>query len=482
MIAGIDFSLLTVEIFTAALGLGLLIINLIVPGNQRSATGYLTVLGLLGILLVTLSYEGVEKTFMDGMYIIDPFATFFKRLFLVAAILVTISSLPFVKKLGYNEGDFFSLLVFATLGMMVLVSAGELITLYLGLELMTISFYILVSFKKKDAKSCEAGIKYIILSAMSSALLLYGLSLVYGLTKTTIIEQIASTLAAGTMQPLMALGIIFLLAGFGFKISLVPFHMWAPDVYEGAPTPITAFLAVASKAAALAAFVRIFLIGFPAYQEYWITLVIVLSVLTMVLGNLVAIPQTNIKRLLAYSSISQAGYLLLGIVAFSSMGIGAILFFSIIYVFTNVGAFMVVVALSTSTGSHKIEDYSGLYRRAPLLAVVMLFCLLSLAGLPPLAGFVGKLYLFIAVIEKGYIWLALLAVLMSMVSVYYYLLVVKVMFLKEPPQNSGIIKVPNGLQIAMVFSLILIIVLGIYPKPLSDLAMSVAHTFFPFSF
>ncbi|KKM11843.1 NADH-quinone oxidoreductase subunit N [Clostridiales bacterium PH28_bin88] len=474
------FSLLSVEILTAVLGMALLIFGLLVPRNQSRGIGYITTIGLAGIFLSTLAYSGVNETFLNGMYLIDPYSTFFKQLFLVAAILVSIASQGMVQKLGYNQGEFFSLLVFATLGMMVLAGAGDLVTLYMGLELMTISFCILACFKKQDAKSSEAGIKYIILGAMSSAILLYGLSLLYGVTRTTVIGEIATVLGNAAPTPLMLLGMVFLAAGFAFKISAVPFHMWSPDIYEGAPTPVTAFLAVASKAAGFAVLLRVFMIAFPQMQAYWGMLVVMLSVLTIVLGNLVAIPQTNIKRLLAYSSISQAGYLLLGLVAFSSLGVGAILFHSLLYVFANMAAFMVVIAFGNSTGSDEIRDYTGLARRSPLLAAVLLFAMLSLAGIPPLAGFVSKFYLFTSIIEKGYVWLALVGVLMSMVSVYYYLLVAKVMYLGEPPAGAKPIEVPAGFQVALLVSIAIVFAFGIYPAPLTELAMNVAHVFFPF--
>ncbi|GAW92858.1 NADH-quinone oxidoreductase subunit N [Calderihabitans maritimus] len=473
-----NFTLLTVEILTALLATGLLVLGLLVPKNQNRGVGYLTTLGLLAILAVTFVFRNVNATLFNGMYIVDPFATFFKQLFLVAAILVSIASLDFVQKLGYNQGEFFSLLVYATLGMMIMASAGDLITLYIGLELMTISFCILACYKKKDAKSAEAGIKYIILGAMSSAILLYGLSLIFGLTQTTVIGDIAAVVTEH-VQPLLLIGVIFLVAGFGFKISAVPFHMWSPDIYEGAPTPVTAFLAVASKAAGFAVFLRVFMQAIPTTQPYWLLLLMVLATLTMLLGNFVAIPQTNIKRLLAYSSIAQAGYLLLGLIAFSSLGVAAILFHSILYVFSNLGAFMVAIAFSNATGSDEIKDYAGLSRRSPLLAVVMLLSLLSLAGIPPLAGFQTKFYLFTSIIDKGYLWLAFVGIGTSMVSVYYYLIVGKVMYLGEPPADSKPIHVPLGLQAALLISMAATIFFGIYPTPLLNAALNVAQVFFP---
>ncbi|MHB1127926.1 MAG: NADH-quinone oxidoreductase subunit N [Bacillota bacterium] len=473
-----NYALLVVEILTAILAMGLLVLGLLVPHSDRKGLAYLTTIGLIGIFLSTFALKGVDESLLGGAYLIDPFSIFFKQLFLAAAILVSVASYEFIKKLGYNQGEYYSLLVFAVLGMEVMASAGDLITLYVGLELMAITFCILACYKKNDGKSAEAGIKYIILSAMSSAVLLYGFSLVFGLTGTTIIGNIAQLTTVSSLTPLLILGMIFILAGFGFKVSAVPFHMWTPDIYEGAPTPITAYLATASKAAGFAVILRVFFIALPGTQAYWLPIVIVLATLTMILGNLVAIPQTNIKRLLAYSSISQAGYILLGVVAFSQLGVTAVIFHSLLYVFSNMGAFLVAIAFSNATGSDEIKDYAGLSRRSPLLAAVMLFSMLSLAGIPPLSGFVSKFYLFTSIIEKGYIWLALIGVLTSMVSVYYYLMVVKAMYITEATEGKPI-HVSSGMQIALLVAMGITFLFGIYPEPLTRAATSVAQSFFP---
>ncbi|QGP93069.1 NAD(P)H-quinone oxidoreductase subunit 2, chloroplastic [Neomoorella glycerini] len=469
--------LLTVEILTAALGLGLLALGLLVPKSDRRGIGYVAAAGLAGLMVAAFSMRDASGVILGG-YVIDSFGTYFKVLFLAAALLTAVCSFDYVEKMGFNQGEYYALLVLATLGMMVLASSGELISLYLGLELMTITFCILAAYRLDDARSAEAGIKYVLLGAMSSAILLYGLSLVYGASGSTVIKEIGQAVAAGGASPALLLGTIFLLAGFAFKVTAVPFHMWSPDVYEGAPTPVTGFLSVASKAAGFAALVRVFFGALPDLHNFWVQLFIALAVLTMVLGNLVAIPQTNIKRLLAYSSISQAGYLLLGIVSFSVLGIGAIMYYAMLYVFGNMGAFMAATAFYNTDGSDEIRDYAGLARRSPLVAAVMLFSLLSLAGIPPMAGFVGKFYLFMSIISRGYIWLAILGILMSMVSVYYYLLVAKAMYLGNPPEGSQPLRVAPGLQVAMVVSLLVLFLLGIYPTPLTDYAMNSAVSFF----
>ncbi|HHX50581.1 MAG TPA: NADH-quinone oxidoreductase subunit N [Clostridia bacterium] len=476
-----DLALLVPEIATAVLALGLLVLGLLVPKDQHRGIGYLTTAGLVGIFISTFLYWGINASVFGDMYLVDPYGLFFRQLFLAAAILVSMTAKDYVSRLGYNQGEFYALLVTATLGMMLMGAAGDLITLYLGLELMTISFVILTAYQKTDAKSAEAGVKYIILGAMSSAVLLYGLSLVFGFTGSTVIAQIAASLAKTEgLEPLLLLGMVFLIAGFGFKISAVPFHMWSPDIYEGAPTPVTAFLAVASKAAGLAAFVRIFFTILPDFEPYWSMVVIILAALTIVLGNLVAIPQTNIKRMLAYSSISQAGYILLGMIAFSSLGVAALLYHSLFYVFANVGAFAVVIAVGKATGSDEIKDYSGLARTSPALAAVMLVSLLSLAGIPPLAGFVSKLYLFMAIMDRGLIWLAFLGIGMSMVSVYYYLIVVKAMYLGAPKENASSIPVSGSTRLALLVCLGMVVIFGLYPEPLTNVALDVAQSFFPF--
>lgn len=473
-----NYYLLTPELITGAFGLFLLVLGLLVPKSEQKGFGYLALAGLIIIFLSTLIFQGENHRFLGGMYIVDTYATFMKQLLIISAFLVVLISLEYISKLGYHQSEYYSMIVFITLGMMMMVSAGDLVTFYVGLELMTLSFVILTTFLKGKATSTEAGLKYLILGAMSSGVLLYGLSLIYGATGTTIIENIVQGITVNGIQPILVLGMIFALSGFAFKISAVPFHMWSPDIYEGAPTPVTAFLAVASKAASFAALVRIFVISLPALSELWIIVVTLLAVLTIVFGNVVAIPQTNIKRMLAYSSIAQAGYVLLGLVAFSDLGIAAILFYLMTYVFANIGAFAVVTAFYNQTGSLQIKDYAGLARRSPLLAATMFLCLVSLAGLPPLAGFVGKLLLFTAIIDQGIIWLAFIGIIMSMVSVYYYFIVVKVMYLGKAEENAEPIKVSAGLKSAVVICIAASLFLGIYFTPLIDLAIQAAQSLF----
>ncbi|HHT63863.1 MAG TPA: NADH-quinone oxidoreductase subunit N [Clostridia bacterium] len=473
-----NLSLLTLEIVVATLALFIFILGLVAPANQKRGIGYFTVLSLVVSLIIAIILHGESGTAFGTMYVVDPFSSYFKIAFLIAAVLVTMFSISYVNKLGYNQGEFFALTVLALLGMMIMSSAADFITFYLGLEMMTIPFIILTAFRYGDKASSEAGMKYMLLSAMSSAVLLYGLSILYGAAGSTLYSDVINVITGDNIDALTVIGLVFLLAGFGFKISMVPFHMWSPDIYQGAPTPVTAFLAIGSKAAALAAMIRMFMIALPETREVWMTLVIVLCAMTIVLGNFVAIPQTNIKRMLAYSSIAHAGYLLMGLVAFTNLGISAILYYVMIYVFANAGAFACVNEFGNMTGSDEIKDYTGMWKRSPLIASVMLLCLLSLGGIPPLAGFVGKFYLFTAIIDQGYIWLAFLGIGMSMVSVYYYLIVVKVMFLGKPVEETSV-PVSLGAKTVMFVSAVASLFLGLYPAPLTDIATKVAQLFFP---
>jgi len=474
----IDFSLIAPELLVAGLALVIMMISLLVPKDQKKGLAYLTIFGLIATLVVIYSMIEVQGSLFNGMYVVDPFGSFMKILVVVSAIMAVIFGIEYVDKFitGF-VGEFCFLVVFATLGMMTLVSSGDFIILYVALELMTISFIVLVGFGKRIFRATEAAIKYLLLSTLSSGLLLYGLTLIYGAAKTTSINGVMEYIAQGETAPILLLGIVFLISGFGFKVSAVPFHMWTPDVYEGAPTPVTALLSVASKGAALGVFLRVFMHGFAGNTEQWMPVLIVITVLTIVLGNFVAIPQKNIKRLLAFSGVAQAGYILLGLVAFSTVGVSAALFYAMIYVFCNMGAFGVVIAFTQAGGGEQIADYNGLWKRSPFLAAVMLVSLLSLAGIPPLAGFFGKFQLFKAIMAEGYVWLVFVALGMSMVSVYYYLLVAKAMYFKDPHEDTPI-KIPMGMQITLLATMVITLFLGIYPTPLTNLATQVAKTFF----
>lgn len=472
----VDFSLLTTELALAILGLVVFTLGLILPSKFGRGLGTVALIGLFIALGLAVFTWGNKGELLNGMYLIDSFSTFFKILCLLAAIFVVFGFRNYSDVQLKNHAEYYSILIFATLGMIIMVSAGDFITLYLGLELMTISFIVLAAFRTNEAKSLEAGMKYLLLAGLSSAVLLYGLSLVYGTTGTILISQVAWKIASGSVAPLLIAGLVMLIGGFGFKVSAAPFHMWSPDVYEGAPTSVTAFLAIGSKAASFAILIRVFVGGLSGIHDQWAMLIAVLAAISMVLGNLVAFPQTNIKRMLAYSSIAQAGYIMVGLVTATEAGIKGVLFYSFIYLFATIGAFTTVAAVYNKIHSDEISSYAGLSQRAPLAAVVLLVCFLSMAGIPPLAGFVGKFYLFTTVVD-GYLWLVYLGLIMSMISVYYYLRVVLVMF-RDEPMDPTPLKLGSTVNITLLLTLAATLVLGIYPGPMAELTNVAAHSFF----
>lgn len=467
-----NYNVVSIEVLTALLGIFLLIIRLIFSGEKRKIIPPISILGLLLILLYSiLSYKNIKGTFINGIYLSDTFSIFFKQLFLLAATLAGLMSMGYVKRFPHNRGEFFAISVFALLGMMVMASSNDFISLFLGIELTALSFIILSAYEK-DFKSSEAGMKYMLLNAISSALLLYGISLIYGLSSSPLFIDTINNLRGSHNNSLVILSMILVIAGLGFKLSIVPFHMWSPDVYEGAPTPVTALLATGSKVAAFAVLVRLFFTVFPRINSF-VAVIITLAALTMIVGNLIAIPQRNFKRLLAYSSIAQAGYILLGVIAFNHAGISALLFYLVLYVFTNAGAFAAIIAVSNKTNSNDIHSLGGMWKRSPLVTATLLLSLLSLAGIPPAAGFIGKFYLFTAIIKQGYLWLAFLAVAMSMVSVYYYISVIRVVIM-ENSEDETQIAISLPLKIVMVISIIIILFMGIYPEPVTEWTSQVA--------
>lgn len=469
-----DWSLLGPEMTLFITAMTIIGIDLFLPKDKdRILLGWLGVIGLIIGFIITFTLKSGEL--FGGMFVIDRLAIFSKQLLLAITILVVLSSLDYVKKFSSHQGEFYCLLVFATLGMLFMTSCAEFITIFISLELASLSCIILVGYLKKDPKSCEAGVKYLLFGVLSSAVLLYGMSFMYGITGTTFLKD----MVIDSTSPIVLLCIILLIAGFGFKIASVPFHMWVPDTYEGAPTPITTYLATASKVAGFVVLLRIFLVCFVNVAIDWVVLVAVLSVLSMGLGNLCAIPQVNIKRMLAYSSIAHAGYILIGLVVMTYISIGSIILYLLVYSLASLGAFLVVIAFSNQTGSDTIEDYAGLSKRAPLLALAMLLSLVSMAGIPPLAGFMGKFYIFAGAIKEGLIWLPVAGVLFSVVSVYYYFGVVKAMYLKEPINSTPIVT-SKPLTIGIFISVISIIAIGIYPAPFLNCAMLAVKSFFGF--
>lgn len=472
-----NYSTILIEIFTSTFAVLLLVLGLILPKGKKNIIGYTSTIGLVCILIFSfLYYQGNTLSFYKGLYVSDNVSVFFKQVFLISAILVTIISLNYTSKFADSSNEFFTIIIFALLGMMVLSSANDLITLYIGLELMSISFIILTAFDRTNIKSTEAGTKYVLLSAMSSAVLLYGMSMLYGVSGSVTFPDIISFLKTGHSQPLVILACIMIIAGFAFKISAVPFHMWSPDIYEGAPTPVTAFLAGGSNVAGFSVLIRLLMQLMDASFGNIVILIVCLSVLSMIIGNIIAIPQTNIKRMLAYSGIAHAGYILLGLVVHTKMGISAMMYYLMLYVFANIGAFSSVIAFSSVSGKEDIKDFGGMWKRSPFLAATLMISLLSLAGIPPAAGFIGKFYLLSEVVKSGNLWIAFLTMGMSVVSIYYYISVIKILVIGEATDNSPI-KIPLSLKAGMAISMAATLIMGVYPGPITNWTTTVANIF-----
>ncbi len=452
-------------------------------GDRRRKVGLMTAWGLFAILLVTagLSFFGVPGSspteIWGGMFRNDLVTLVFRTMFLAAALVTSLLTVD-VRRL--QHGEFYALVLLAVVGFNLMAAASDVILLYLALETASISFYILAGFATDARRSPEAGMKYFVYGAFASAVMLYGLSFLYGLTGETNLYRLSFANLNNLDNPLLLLAAILMIAGFGFKVSAVPFHFWSPDVYEGAPTSTTAILSTASKAAGFSVFLRLFLagvLGGPNQQNWWILLV-VMSILSMVLGNMAAIFQTNIKRLLAYSGVAQAGYVLMGLVAFTPDGAGGALFYLYMYMFTNIAAFGVIILLSNVTGSDEVQDLSGLSRRSPTLAIIMLLALLSLGGIPPTAGFFGKFFVFRAAVEAGLWWLALIGVLNAFVALYYYLSVAKYMYLYRSEEEDRPIPVSRAAAVGLAICTLAILYLGLLPNSFFDWTRAAAAAFF----
>jgi NADH-quinone oxidoreductase subunit N len=464
-----DLYLLSPEISLVLLALAVMTVDLFV--KNRAIVAGTALVGLLIPIGFTLAqqfsgdYANKGQTAFFGMFIVDSFSLFFALLFLFIAAVMILSSYSYIKQYIKADGEFYSLLLFSAAGMMFMASTMELITIYIALELTSIPLYVMAGLLRNKESSAEAAVKYVLLGAMSSAILLYGFALLYGLTGTTDLVGISNAIGAGVhngnILVLLAGGLV--LAGFGFKISAVPFHMWAPDIYQGAPTPATAFFSVGSKAAGFAALIRVFMAG-GLYQVNLNSMVLVIAVVaiaSMTLGNVVAAVQTNVKRMMAYSGIAQAGYLLVGFLASfvskDSSGNSAVLFYLLVYVLTNLGAFAGIIALANATGGEKIEDFRGLAKRAPALTAGTALCLLSLAGIPPMAGFVSKIFIFTAAWSAGLGWLVIISLLCSVVSLVYYGRLVKVMYFEEPNEKDRL-STSLGLGTSLTFTVAALIV------------------------
>jgi NADH-quinone oxidoreductase subunit N len=466
-----EFVYLLPELVLTAGALLVLMADAFLSRDQRGV-----VIGLSLVVLLAagaaMAWVGVPgQTISRGLLSMDGFGQFFKVLVLAAAALTLLMSAPYLAVEGLPAGAWCFLLLAATFGMFIMASGIELVTIVVGLETMTVAFYILAGLLKPSPRSNEAAVKYFLLGAFSLGVLLYGMSIVYGLTGSTNLGTIAAAVANPDVvgRPMLLTGVILMVAGVAFKIAAVPFHMWAPDVYEGAPTPITAFLSVGSKTASFAMLLRLFVTGLPSMAEEWRTFFYALAVLSMVAGNVAALTQTNLKRMLAYSSIAHAGYLLMGVVAATPRGISAMLIYLAVYGFMQIGAFGVLILVHRKGGGGEdLSDLNGLFSRQPLAALAMLVFLLSLGGIPPTAGFMGKFWLFGAAVEAGYVWLAVAGVLTSVVSLYYYLRIVVAMWTADPSADRP--RMRPALAMALAVALAGTLTLGMYPQPVFEVA------------
>ncbi|MGD9091787.1 MAG: NADH-quinone oxidoreductase subunit N [Anaerolineales bacterium] len=468
------------EILILVLAVLILILDLILSKERRGNLGWVTAGGLAVILVVSLVVarpESEPTMIWGGMLRHDNLGFYFRMMFVFAAAITALLSVG-LPKIG-NRGEFYVLLLVSTLGMSLMAASADLIMLYLAIETTAVPLYVLAGFLIRDKKSTEAGFKYILFGAMTSAIMLYGFSLLYGFTGTTNIYGLTQSAQADQISIWVIFGTLLLvLVGFGFKISAVPLHFWAPDVYEGAPTQVTGFLSTASKAAGFAVLVRVLLAVFPAASPYWGALLAAIAIATMTLGNLIAIAQKNIKRMLAYSSIAHAGYAMIGIVAISSLGLSSMVLYLVVYLITNLAAFGVVVAYGRIIGSDEIADYAGMSRRSPWLALVLLIAFLSLAGMPPFGGFVAKFAVFAAAVDADMIWLAVIGVLNAIVGLYYYLTVLKYVYLYHSEDDEKPISIQRSYALALGVLTIGIILIGILFGPWFEISRTAAAALF----
>ncbi len=490
VIPDIALSLAAPEIALAVLVCAVLILDLFVSLENKARVGVAALVGVVIVGLITFAQwgEGTRTTF-SGFYVVDNLSVFIKVGILTCAAISILLLLQYAKVEKINYGELYAMLLFSVFGMLVMASGNDLITIYLGLETMSISIYVLVAFMRHDPLSREAGLKYFLMGAFASGVLLYGMALIYGFAGTTSLRGIAEALAGAggaeiAASPMMVFGLILLVAGFAFKLAAAPFHMWLPDAYTGAPTPITGFMSVAVKFATVAALMRIFFLALPSVAERWNALFWALAVFTMIWGNVAAIAQTSLKRMLAYSSIGHAGYVLMGVVAsvgvaaggkttISAIGVSAVAFYLLAYLFTNLGAFgMLILVCREGYRGDNIEDWKGIGQAHPWAGMAFVVFLLSLGGLPPTAGFVGKLYLFAAAVDNEYYWLAAVGLLMSAVSMYYYGRIIMVLFMESRSESQETMRFSSApsLFFAMVVLVVATLLLGLFPGSFLDAA------------
>jgi NADH-quinone oxidoreductase subunit N len=464
-----DFKAIYPVISMAAFLIGVLILDLFGKKGETGLTAFAAFVAaaFTGVLCFRLWNSNISG--FGGMAVLDNYAVFFDIIFLTALALTVLLSGAYLRNEDINHGEYYVLLIGAVIGMMVMASAGNLLMVFLGIETLSISLYVLAGFARRKLVSNEAALKYLLLGAFATGFLLFGIALVYGSTGTLDLGGIAGFLSKEKITPLFLVGIILMLVGFGFKASLVPFHFWAPDVYQGAPTPVTGFMATAAKAAAFAVFFRVFMTALPAAREHWNGILWVIAVLTMTVGNVTAVSQTNIKRMLAYSSIAHAGYILVAIVAGGAAGNAAVLFYLLAYTFMNIGAFGVISAMGRKGQVNEtLSGFAGISVRYPILSALMVVFMLSLAGIPPTAGFMGKLYIFTAAVRAGQTPLVIIGVLNAVISVFYYLRVVVVMYMSEPEAELPHAPTSVFTAAALLVCAVAIFLIGIMPSTIIE--------------
>ncbi|MCW2247566.1 NADH-quinone oxidoreductase subunit N [Azospirillum fermentarium] len=467
------------EIVLALSGLALLMLGVFRGDTSTRTVAYIAVVAMLFAAVLSMGYGTGRAVTFNGLFVMDAFGVFIKVLVLVASSLAVLMSLSYLEREQIRKPEFPVLMLFATLGMLMMVSANDLMSLYVGLETQSLALYVIASFRRDSAKSSEAGLKYFVLGALSSGLLLYGASLVYGFAGSTSFDKLAALLAGGEHPSAgLVVGMVFVAAGLAFKVSAVPFHMWTPDVYEGAPTPVTAFFAVAPKIAAIALFTRLLVEPFGHMTHQWQQIIIASSVLSMFLGSFAAITQSNIKRLMAYSSIGHIGYALVGLATGTEEGIRGLLIYMAVYLFMNVGAFAVILSMKQKGRMvEEIKDLAGLSRTNPMLAAAMAIFMFSMAGIPPMAGFFGKLYVFLAAIQAHLYTVAVIGVLTSVVGAYYYLRIIKIMYFDEPAEAFDPIG-DDGMQAILIGTSLFTLLFFVIPAPILNAAAAAAAALF----
>lgn len=466
-VAASDFKWLAPEIALTIGGLVVLLFGVFIRGGGATASCVLTLLTSLVALYFSKGLWGQEVSLFNGLYVIDGFGTFFKAVILLILALVTMISRRYMEREGQPAGEYYALMSFGALGMMCMVSSNHLITIFIGLEVMSLSIYVLCGLLREHIRSVEAALKYFLLGAFATGFLLYGMALTYGSTGLLDVVRMGAFVQAVGFKasPMFLMGMALLIVGFGFKIASVPFHMWTPDVYEGAPTSITAFMATGVKVAAFGAFLRVFYTAFYSFIPEWSAVLWFLAAVTMTAGNVLALVQTNLKRLLAYSSIAHAGYILVAFITGDKILSSSILFYLLAYAFMNIGAFTVIILLGRRGEENEdIESYAGLGVRHPFIAVCMSVFLLSLTGIPPLAGFMGKFYVFSAAVKSHYYWLAIIGVLNSAVAAFYYLRVLMYMYFRDPMKDIGRLDMAPGYIVVMLVSVAALLYIGIFSR------------------